>query len=210
MTIARHPSDMTLAAFAAATLDEGRALVVSTHLSTCPACRRAVRSFEHLRGVALQDGEGAPLRPDALQRALAAVSSEPRPAAKRDHAQQEWPGPLSSYPLGNWRRLGGGVQWRSVGVPAGEGTRVFMLRAAPGTRIPHHEHVGLEWTCVLQGAFRHQNGRYGAGDFDEADDSIEHLPVVEDGVECICLVALQGQIRFKSWIGRLVQPFVRI
>ena len=41
-------------------------------------------------------------------------------------------------------------------------------------------------------------------------NSIEHLPVVEDGVECICLVALQGQIRFKSWIGRLVQPFVRI
>ena len=35
-------------------------------------------------------------------------------------------------------------------------------------------------------------------------------PVVEEGLECICLVALQGQIRFNSWIGRLVQPFVRI
>ena len=211
MTIAHHPTDMTLAAFAAGTLDEGRALVVSTHLSTCPACRRAVRSFEHLRGVALADGEGVPLRADALQHALAAVSSaEPRPAVAREEAREEWPGPLSSYPLGTWRRIGGGVQWRSVGVPAGEGTRVFMLKAAPGTRIPHHAHAGLEWTCVLQGAFSHQNGRYGPGDFDEADDSIDHLPVVEDGVECICLVALQGQIRFKGWIGRLVQPFVRI
>jgi putative transcriptional regulator len=63
---------------------------------------------------------------------------------------------------------------------------------------------------VLQGAFRHQNGRYGAGDFDEADESVDHLPVVEDGIECICLVTLQGHIRFKGWIGRLVQPFVRI
>jgi len=211
MTIAHHPSDLTLGAFAAGTLDEGRSLLVSTHLSTCPACRKAVRSFERLRGVALEDGDGVPLAADALQRALAAIATAAPPAAATRHGtQSEWPPALASYPLGTWRWIGRGVQWRSVGVPAGEGIRVFMLRAAPGTRIPHHEHAGHEWTCVLQGAFRHQNGRYGAGDFDEADDSIDHLPVVEDGVACICLVALQGQIRLKSWIGRMVQPFVRI
>ena len=209
MTIVHHPSEVTLAAFAAGTLDEGHALVIGTHLFTCPACRSAVRSFEHLRGVALADGEGVALKADALSRTLAAIASaEPAPVPPRGGAQAEWAGPLSSYPLGQWRRIGGGVQWRSVGVPAGEGTRVFMLKAAPGTRIPHHAHAGLESTCVLQGAFSHQLGRYGPGDFDEADDTIDHLPVVEDGVECVCLVAVQGQIRFKSWIGRMVQPFV--
>jgi putative transcriptional regulator len=211
MTITRHPSDVTLAAFAAGTLDEGRALIVSMHLCACPACRAAARTFERLRGIALTDGEGAPLKTGALERALAEISSaEPPPASLRDGGHAEWPGPLSAYPLGSWRRIGGGVQWRSVGVPADAGTRVFMLKAAPGTRIPHHDHAGLEWTCVLQGAFSHQQGRYGPGDFDEADDSIDHLPVVEEGEECVCLVALQGQIRFRSWIGRLVQPFVRI
>ena len=211
MTIVHHPSEATLAAFAAGTLEEGHALVIGTHLFTCPACRGAVRSFEHVRGVALADGEGVALKADALSRALAAIATaEPAPVPPRGNAQAEWPGPLSSYPLGKWRRIGGGVQWRSVGVPAGEGTRVFMLKAAPGTRIPHHAHAGLEWTCVLQGAFSHQQGHYGPGDFDEADDSIDHLPVVEDGVECVCLVAVQGQIRFKSWIGRIVQPFVGI
>lgn len=211
MTITRHPSDVTLAAFAAGTLDEGRALIVSMHLCACPACRAAARTFERLRGIALTDGEGAPLKAGALERVLAAISSaEPPPASLRDGGHAEWPGPLSAYPLGSWRRIGGGVQWRSVGVPAEAGTRVFMLKAAPGTRIPHHDHAGLEWTCVLQGAFSHQQGRYGPGDFDEADDSIDHLPVVEDGEECVCIVALQGQIRFRSWIGRLVQPFVRI
>ena len=34
--------------------------------------------------------------------------------------------------------------------------------------------------------------------------------VVEDGAECICLVALQGEIRLQGWIGRMLQPFVRI
>lgn len=211
MTIAHHPSDPTLAAFAAGTLDEGLGLVVSTHLVGCPTCRKAVRSFECVYGVALEDAERVPMAVDALQHALSAISADDPPArAKHEDDRSEWPAPLSSYPLGTWRWIGPGVHWRPVGVPADEGTRVFMLKAAPGTRIPHHEHAGIEWTCVLQGAFRHQLGLYGAGDFDEADDTVDHQPVVEDGVECICLVALQGQIRFKGWIGRMMQLCVRI
>ena len=211
MTIAHHPSDMTLAAFAAGTLDEGRALVVSTHLVTCLACRSAVRVFEHARGVVLQDSPPVPMAAGALEHALREISAEaPLKPPRDDSAVTQETYPFSTYPLGPWRRIGGGLRWRSVGVPAEQGTRVFMLKAAPGIRIPHHAHAGLEWTCVLQGAFCHELGRYGAGDFDEADEAVEHRPVVEDGEECICLVALQGQIRLKSWMGRLVQPFVRI
>ena len=212
MTIAHHPTDPTLAAFAAGALDEGRALVVSTHLITCPDCRRAVRSFERLRGIALEDAVPVHLEEGALQRALQQISSgETVEAAPLDRDPSgARPPPLSAYSLGDWRRIAPGLQWRPVAVPAPERTRVFMLKAAPGIKIPHHAHAGLEWTCVLQGAFSHQLGRYGAGDFDEADDTIEHRPVVEDGAECICLVALQGQIRLKSWMGRLLQPFIRI
>jgi putative transcriptional regulator len=211
MTITHHPTDPTLAAFAAGTLDEGRALVVSTHLVGCAACRGAVRSFERLRGIALEDAVPVPLEDGALQRTLQQISSNDAaqpisPGRDRSEAQ---PTPLSAYSLGKWRRIAPGLQFRPVAVPA-EGTRVFMLKAAPGIRIPHHAHAGLEWTCVLQGAFSHQLGRYGAGDFDEADDTIEHQPVVEAGVECVCLVALQGQIQLKSWMGRLMQPFIRI
>jgi putative transcriptional regulator len=208
MTITHHPSEMTLASFAAGTLDEGCALVVSTHLLTCPVCREAARAFEYARGVALQDSEPLRMANDALQRALRQISSD-APAQGADRVAAVHADPLSAYPLGAWRRLGGKLQLRSVGVRAEQGTRVFMLKAAPGTKIPRHAHAGIEWTCVLQGAFRHQLGRYGAGDFDEADDTVDHQVVVEEGAECICLVALQGQIRLQSWMGRLVQPFVR-
>jgi anti-sigma factor ChrR (cupin superfamily) len=30
---------------------------------------------------------------------------------------------------------------------------------------------------VLQGAFRTDKGRYGPGDFEEADENVEHAPV---------------------------------
>ena len=102
------------------------------------------------------------------------------------------------------------MQWRPVEVASDEGVRVFMLKAAPGTKLPRHRHTGTEWTCVFDGAFTHALGRYGAGDFDEADESVEHDPVVDGAHGCVCLVALQGHIELQSWLGRLIQPFVRI
>jgi putative transcriptional regulator len=153
-----------------------------------------------------------PLAANALERALSAIAADDEAATLRKaNGDQAKPNDLlSSYPLGDWRWIAPGLHWRSVGVAAAGSTRVFMLKAAPGIRIPQHSHDGIEWTCILQGAFRHEFGRYGAGDFDEADESVEHQPVVEGGIECICLVAMQGNIRLKSWMGRLIQPLVRI
>ena len=129
----------------------------------------------------------------------------PRPATAAS-----LPPPLGAYAMGPWRWIGRGIELRTVDVAADPGMRVFMLRAQPGIRLPRHRHKGDEWTCVFEGAFRHDLGRFGPGDFDEADEAVEHHPIVEDGVPCICLVALEGGIAFQGWIGRLLQPFVRI
>ena len=211
MTIAHHPSDATLAEFASGTLDECRGLVTATHLSLCAHCRDAVRAFECVGGFLLDWAEPANLSAGALERALAqldrpAIAAEPA-AATVEHLL---PAPLSRYRLGQWRWIGRGVQWRPVDVGSADGVRAFMLKAAPGTRLPRHKHTGTEWTCVFEGAFRHDLGRFGPGDFDEADETVEHNPVVEDGAACICLVALQGNIRLQSVLGRLIQPFLRI
>lgn len=214
MSITHHPSDATLADFAAGTLDEARAVVVATHLSLCAQCRNAVRAFECVGGALLDDAEPAPMSAGALDRALAqldhATPREPAPAHEVDTEDEMLPAPLKPYAKGRWRWIGSGVQLRPIEVPSSDGVRVFLLKAGPGTRLPRHRHAGTEWTCVFQGAFRHQIGRYGVGDFDEADETIEHHPMVDDGEACICVVALQGGIKLQSLIGRLVQPFIRI
>ena len=212
MTIIHHPSDATLAAFASGTLDEARGIVVAAHLSLCAQCRGTVQAFEEVGGVLLGDVEPAALSAGALQRAMAALGPLDivAPAIRGAAAAGDLPAPLSHYAVGPWRWIGRGVQWRPVDVASKESVRVFMLKAAPGTKLPRHRHTGTEWTCVFDGAFSHALGRYGAGDFDEADESVEHDPVVDAAHGCVCLVALQGHIELQGWLGRLIQPFVRI
>jgi putative transcriptional regulator len=210
MTITHHPSDATLAAFASANLDQARGVVVAAHLSLCPHCRDAVRAFGEVGGALLDDTEPVALSTGALQRAMAALGPLDIAAPAPRVAAGELPAPLDRYAMAPWRWIGRGVQWRSVDVKSDEGVRVFMLKGAPGTRLPRHRHTGTEWTCVLEGAFTHDLGRYGAGDFDEADEDVEHNPVVDADMGCVCVVALQGNIELQGWLGRLIQPFVRL
>jgi putative transcriptional regulator len=211
MTIKHHPSDATLAAYTSGTLDQARGLVVATHVSLCAQCRAAVKKFESVGGAVLEESEPAALSPDALQRAMAALGPLEiiQPAIGGENPP-EFPEPLSRYTMGPWRWIGRGVQWRAVDVASDDGVRVFMLKAVPGTRLPRHRHTGTEWTCVFEGAFTHHLGRYGAGDFDEADETVEHDPRVDPEEGCVCLVALQGHIELQGWLGRLIQPFIRI
>ena len=214
MIITHHPTDETLAAFAGANLDEGNTLVVAAHLQLCARCTRAVRQFQDLACVLIEDEQSMALSPGARSRVLDTISHCEQPAwstTARPHARDKATcSPLSLYENGKWRWLGVGVQWKPISVNSEAGTRVFLLKAAPGTRLPDHRHVGTEWTCVLEGAFTHHLGRFGPGDFDEADDTVEHDPFVEREGECICLVALNGHIELRSWLGRLIQPLVRI
>jgi putative transcriptional regulator len=220
MTITHHPSDTTLSAFAAGTLDEGQRLVVATHIAGCPSCRRGLQAFEHVAGNQLDGLSPVAMEAGALDTVVGRLTAVgdggpadfavQRVTTPATASAEDLPGPLALYDLGPWRWIGRGVYWRPVSVWDKTESRVFMLKAAPGIRLPDHHHLGIEWTCVLAGAFHHDYGRYGPGDFDEADELVAHRPHVETGDPCICLVAMRGGIRFEGWIGRLLQTVVRI
>lgn len=217
MTIRHHPSDETLAAFAANLLDEANTLVVATHLSLCPDCRTGVRQFEALAGHLLEtmsvESHGTvrlPAVADLERRPSPAPTQAVIPGSRLVSSPAAARSPVSLYDSGDWRWIGVGVQWKPVAMPAEDDTKVFLLKAAPGTRLPDHRHTGTEWTCVLEGAFSHDFGVFGPGDFDEADETVEHRPFVERRGPCICLVALNGRIELTSWIGRMLQPLVRM
>jgi putative transcriptional regulator len=98
---------------------------------------------------------------------------------------------------------------RAIELPRTGGSRAFLLKGNPGTQLPQHTHTGSEMTAILAGSYEHEGGQFAAGDFEDADDSIVHRPIV--GPEgCVCLVALNGRLRLTGVVGALLNPFVRL
>ena len=211
MTIHHHPGDDLLQAYAAGTLDEGQRIAVATHVRTCARCSAWVSALEQVGGGMLERLPPTAMSKDALARVLGRLETAATPPAGATLDDVSGlPAFVRRYRFGQWTWVGPGVHLRPIELPVDSPTRVFLLKAAPGTRMLQHSHTDLELTCVLSGAFRHQGGYYGPGDFDLGDEDVEHQPIVEPGDDCICLVAMQGELRLSGLLGRLMQPFVRL
>jgi len=51
---------------------------------------------------------------------------------------------------------------------------------------------------------------YSAGDLEDADESVNHQPIVTTRGECLCLAATAGPLTFASWPARLAQRYLGI
>ena len=216
MRIEHHPTDEMLGAFAAGTLDHGQHVAIATHLVSCAHCRAFMRAVEHAGGAVLASLPPTPMSSSALEQ-IEARLGEPAPVAARASlralAATEVPGLpqfVRGYRFGDWKWVAPSLHLRPIVLPQASDTRVFLLKAGPGTKLLQHTHTGVEMTCILTGAFSHDGGHYGPGDFDLGDETVDHQPVVEAGRECICLVAMQGELRLNGLLGRVMQPFVRL
>ena len=152
------------------------------------------------------------LEPDALARILARIEA-PHPEEPDAPAVSEMPGlpePLRRYRMGPWKWAGRGTRIRQVLVPNEGEARVLIFSIDPGRRMPQHTHTGVEFTCVISGSYSDESGRFGPGDFEEADDDVSHRPVVDSDVPCVCVVALDGEVKLEGMLGRVLQPFVRL
>jgi putative transcriptional regulator len=216
MSIEHHPPDSMLAAFATGTLDHGQHIAIATHLVSCAHCRRFARSMEQVGGAVLDRLQPAAMSSRALAEVEARLNEPARPAAKQmapSLSETEVPALpqfVRRYRFENWKWIAPSVHLRPIVLPYASNTRVFLLRSGPGTKMLQHTHTGIEMTCILSGAFRQDGAHYGPGDFDLGDETVDHRPVVEPGQDCVCLVAMQGELQLKGLIGRIVQPFVRL
>lgn len=195
--IRHHPSETTLLAFAAGTLAPLHARVVAAHLSICGQCANEISLMEAMGGLLLTGLPPVSLAPDALEHALARLDQRPAPEVAPPSA-----------PAARWRWCGPGVYLMSLARRDGSGTRLDLIRVAPGTALLEHGHAGFETTVVLQGAFEDGTARYQVGDFSEADGAVDHQPRALPGDDCICMIATSGQLAARGLLGRLVRPLL--
>ena len=101
-----------------------------------------------------------------------------------------------------------GRSFARVTLPCDPEAALFLLRIGEGLGMPRHTHRGTELTQVLCGSFHDGHQRFGPGDFDAADDTVHHEPIIEPGAECVCFAHVDGSLRFDgrfaTLVGRLI------
>jgi len=205
MTMTRHLDDSTLLSFAAGSLPASLAVVAAAHLAVCPRCRDEVAMMELVGGAILDNLRGTAMRGPVPP---APEAERHPPPAPPPAATGEVPAPLARL-IGNsldalrWRWVSPGSWLRHV---PNAGGRLHLFKCSRNVTLPEHGHEGSEITMVLRGTISDGAVLYRPGDVQDVDDTVEHAPVAgQEG--CICVVAQDRPVRFRSMIVRLARPW---
>ena len=199
--ISHHAPDALLAAYAAGSLPNPYALIVATHVSMCLECRAAL-SAHHAVGGAVLDTSTTTELSESLKAKTLALLDAPIVDAPRPTRSGIYPAPVMAALHGKpprWKSLGLGVRQCILSNETAGSARLLYIPS--GRAVPDHSHSGLELTLVLQGSFSDSTGRFGIGDLKVSDQSLEHTPVADEGLPCICIAATDAPLRFNARIG---------
>jgi putative transcriptional regulator len=159
---------------------------------------------------AVASAAGPAAAPTAVAAPATARTAATAPATARTGAGTPAPVTLDALAVGRWWWLGHGIRLMPLSRRDASGTRLDLIRVAPGVAMPGHGHTGSEMACILQGAYADETGEYSAYDIAEGDAALDHTPVASPGADCICLIATTGRLRGHTWLARLVQPLIGV
>lgn len=212
--INHHLTPELMMAYSAGTLPEAFALVVATHVSMCDTCRAEIDSFDAVGGCMVEDAGAAALSVDSLEATMRLIAQGPATTKQVPRLSSgTLPSPLQDYVGGDldaikWRSIGMGV--KQAILPTSSDATARLLYIPAGSAVPDHGHRGTELTLVLQGAFSDDEDRFARGDVEVANEDLQHTPVADIGMDCICLAATDAPLKFNAFIPRLAQRFLRI
>ncbi|WP_135506517.1 ChrR family anti-sigma-E factor [Roseovarius aestuariivivens] len=213
--INHHLNNALLMAYSAGNLPEAFSLIVASHVSMCDECRARLGAFDAIGGSVMDACETVSLREDCFEATMSRIDDANTEPAMPVTPSTDGilPQPIRDYVGGDldavkWRPVGLGVKQAILPTDA-EGT-ARLLYIPAGAAVPDHGHRGTELTLVLKGAFSDEVDRFAAGDVEIADEELDHTPVADVGEDCICLAATDAPLKFRSWLPRIAQPFLRI
>jgi putative transcriptional regulator len=210
-TIKHHPDLSTLMSCSAGSQPEALGAVMASHLEVCPCCAKSLADMD-IVGMALFEG----LVPAALNREAPVAAARGQSGADvvqvlAQRKRSEVPHALRSVIDEDldalpWKRLAPGVWHYPIKLSESAKGDLRLIKVAPGHALPEHGHGGEELTLVLRGSYDDCTGHYGVGDVADLADDVDHAPVADATVGCICLIASERPAKFKSLLARIWQP----
>ncbi len=208
--ITHHIPDPMMAAYASGTLSHAFSLVVATQVSMSSEARVTLQAHEAVGGIVLEDSSSVAVS-DGMKSNLLSMLDDSMPEEPVYARNGVYPAPVMEVLKGReprWKPLGMGVKQDILAED--EFGSVRLLYIPPEQAVPDHGHNGLELTLVLQDSFSDETGRFGVGDVEVADETLEHTPIAGAGEPCICLAATDARLKFNAFMPRLLQPIFRI
>jgi putative transcriptional regulator len=209
---AYHPAEEFLLDYAVGATSPAETLLLATHLAYCDSCRRTVGAARAAGGTLLDTLEPARMPPNMLNRTLAAIDADDRPAAPPPPSLADFL--TAQMAAGHWKSLPNGFRMRRVSTsdePGREGAgRVWLFDAPPGIKLLPHRHVGDEWTVILSGLFLDGDNSYRVGDFARREDDDVHQPTIGEQGRCVSLIMVRAAPRYTTAFGRLAAPFIKL
>jgi putative transcriptional regulator len=204
--------DEWIVSYASGALSEAHALVVASHCHYHAELQDKIVEAEDIGGALMENSKPSQVSNHLFDDLMNKIDQLPADFSQASN-DNGLPAPLAEYlgkPLDQlkWSMMGPGLsQVRLWTGPNDE--RLWLLKAKGGAKVPTHDHNGLEMTLVLQGSYHVGSDCYNPGMIEIADDDTKnHMPIIDKGDDCICLVVTEAPIKIHSFIGRLFQPFI--
>lgn len=209
---APRSADEAAALYAAGALDDREsrqfeALLLAGDPAHVEAMARVLPAIEML-AASVEPVEPPPEIRRALEARLGLVSD---PAATHEHHHHDHEdqdaGPSDPLVIirrdqRDWRPTGlPGVRSKTLFADRASNRRTLLLKMEPGSRIPDHDHGGIEEVIVLEGDLNIGENRLKAGDYFRATPGCRHgAPISPSG--CIALVfSTYSSITTRTKIG---------
>ena len=211
-----HLDDATLLAYAAGTLPRHLRIVAASHLEACAECRAMARNTAELGATFSLKDDVEAVKPDLKAAVMAKVDTATLHRLPVAHPRSDLPRALAAeigvenFDQLKWRKAAPGIEMVKLPKEAGAPGFFGLLRVKPGANLPDHGHGGTELTLILQGSYHDELGQFRQGDIADLDAAVQHNPVADKDMACICLVANDAPTRFRSFAARLMQPFIGI
>lgn len=215
MKIMHHPNAESLMSCSAGSMPENFAAIMASHMAMCPTCQKEMALMETIGAAMFERVPPAEVKTEAAVMAFRANESDTDQGEEKTPVASEVPQPLvpligRNYDDVPWKRLSPGVWYYPIKTRGGGRGDLRLLKVAPGMALPEHAHRGSELTLILTGAYNDETGRFASGDVADMTDEAEHAPIADPLEGCICLVATEGKLRFKSLVAKIVQSFTGI
>ena len=193
-----------LAGYAAGSLSPSLHALIGSHLTLRPENRAFVAALEALAAESLTEASDDLERyrgrsRDIFERAV--------PEAVLPPSDTVFPAPLRAL-IGQdfadirWRAKLPGL--REYRIPTDDGDEASLLWIKAGRRMPAHTHEGSEATLVLKGGFSDKTGHFTRGDVAVADAELDHVPIADNDMDCICFAVTDAPLRLTGPFGRIL------